>query len=48
MRYAYKILVGEPEGEDHSEDQAIDGKIMLQYILENQDGKVWLDSSGSG
>jgi hypothetical protein len=30
IRNAYNILVGKPEGTDHSEDLGIDGKITLQ------------------
>jgi hypothetical protein len=33
MRNAYKILVGKPEGENHSEDLCIDGRIILEWIL---------------
>jgi hypothetical protein len=29
MRNAYKILVGKPEGRDHSEDLGVDGMIIL-------------------
>jgi hypothetical protein len=40
MRNVYKILVGKPEGTDHSEDLGInveEGTITLQWIP----GKVW-------
>jgi hypothetical protein len=30
---AYKILVGKPEGKNHSEDLSVDGKITLEYVL---------------
>jgi hypothetical protein len=33
-RNAYKILVGKLEGRYHSEDLGIDGKILLERILE--------------
>jgi hypothetical protein len=36
-----KILVGKPEGKDHSEDVVIDGKVVLEWILEKQAGRVW-------
>jgi len=38
---ADKILVGEREGRDHSEDVRIDGTI-LERILGKQGGKVWI------
>jgi hypothetical protein len=28
MKNAYKVLVAEPEGKDHSEDQGVDGRIL--------------------
>jgi len=34
MRNAYKIFVGKPEGKTHSENLGIDGKILLDWILE--------------
>jgi hypothetical protein len=30
MRSAYSILVGKPEGKNHSEDLGVDGKIILE------------------
>jgi hypothetical protein len=30
MRNAYNILVGKPEGKNHSEHQGVDGKIILK------------------
>jgi hypothetical protein len=33
IRNAYKILVGKPEGKDHSEDLGVDGNINLNCIL---------------
>jgi len=41
MRNAYKISVGKPEGKNHSEDPGVDGKILLEWILVKQGGKVW-------
>jgi hypothetical protein len=34
MRNAYKILVGKPEGRNYSEDLVVDGRIILEWILE--------------
>jgi hypothetical protein len=41
MRNAYKILVGNLKGRDYSEDLGVDRKILLQWILGKQGGKVW-------
>jgi hypothetical protein len=30
IRNAYKVLVGKPEGKNHSEDVVIDGRIILE------------------
>jgi hypothetical protein len=30
MRNTYKIVVGQPEGKNQSEDLGVDGKIILQ------------------
>jgi hypothetical protein len=38
MRYAYKILVGKPEGKRQLEDL---GGIILEWILGKQGGNVW-------
>jgi hypothetical protein len=40
MRNAYNILVGNPEGKDHSEDLGVDGRIILDCVL-GKCGKVW-------
>jgi hypothetical protein len=40
---AYKILVGEPEGKNHSEDLDVDGKIILEWILGGKGGEVWTE-----
>jgi len=29
----FRILVGKPEGRDHLEDPAIDGRIILRWIF---------------
>jgi hypothetical protein len=34
MRNAYKILLRKPEGKNHLEDQGIDGRVILKWILE--------------
>jgi hypothetical protein len=41
MRNAYSILVGKPEGKNHSVDLGIDGKIILEGILREYGGKMW-------
>jgi hypothetical protein len=33
MRNAYKISGGKPEGKNYSEDQVVDGKIILEWLL---------------
>jgi hypothetical protein len=35
------------KGRDCSEDVGVDRKIILEWILGKEGGKVWLDSSGS-
>jgi hypothetical protein len=40
VRNAYKIVVGKPEGKDHSEDLGVDGRIILEWILGKYVGKV--------
>jgi hypothetical protein len=32
-RKVYKVLVGKPEGRDHSEDQGKDGRMGSEWIL---------------
>jgi hypothetical protein len=34
MTSACRILVGKPEGRDHSEDLKLDGRIILKCILD--------------
>jgi hypothetical protein len=36
-KFWFEIL----KGRDHSEDLGVDGRIMLEWILRNQAGKVW-------
>jgi hypothetical protein len=40
LRNAHKILVGESEG-DHLKNLDVDGRIILEWILEKYDGKLW-------
>jgi hypothetical protein len=47
MRNAYKIFVGKPEGMNHLEDVNIDGKIMFEWYLGKEGGRmctgfIWL------
>jgi hypothetical protein len=44
MRNAYKILVGKPDGRDHSEDLGIGGRIIIKWILEKSGLGVWIGS----
>jgi hypothetical protein len=39
IRNAYKILARNPEG--FIDDQKVKGKIILKFILNNQNWKVW-------
>jgi hypothetical protein len=42
---AYKILVGKPNRKDHSQDLGVDGRKILELILENRvawSGFIWL------
>jgi hypothetical protein len=33
MRNSFRISIGNPEGRDHSEDQGVDGMIILKWIF---------------
>jgi hypothetical protein len=49
MRYAYNILVGEPEGKSNLVDLGVDGKIILERIRGKRlEGCGLDDASGSG
>jgi hypothetical protein len=41
MRKAYKILIRKSEGKRPLGRQGTNGKIILQWILEKQDEKLW-------
>jgi hypothetical protein len=41
-RRAYKILVGKHNRNDHLEDLDVDGRILLEIILEKQSRKAWI------
>jgi hypothetical protein len=41
-RNIYRILVGQPEGKNHLQELDIGGKTILKWILERQDGLVWI------
>jgi hypothetical protein len=43
MKNAYKILVENLKGRDHSEDLKADGRIMLEWTLGKYDEKVWTE-----
>jgi hypothetical protein len=53
MRNAYSVLVGKPERGDRLEDLSLDGKIILERILEKYgvnlwNGCIWLRTGTSG
>jgi hypothetical protein len=37
------IFVGKPEGKNHSEDEGVDGKTILELIVGKQGGNVWIE-----
>ena len=46
-RGVYRVLVGKPEGKNHSKDPGIDGRIIFRWIFRKWDvgawtGSVWL------
>jgi hypothetical protein len=53
IRNAYKILVGYLKERGHLKDVGLDGRIILQWILEKQGGKlrtgfIWFRMKTSG
>jgi hypothetical protein len=36
-----RLYWSENKGRDQSEDLGVDGKIILEWILEKKDGKMW-------
>jgi hypothetical protein len=47
-RKVYKVMMGKPEGKNHSEDQGADGKMRSECILGRLAWGCRLDSTGSG
>jgi hypothetical protein len=41
VRNAHIILVEKPKGKKHSQDLGIDGRIVLEFIVEKCGGKLW-------
>jgi hypothetical protein len=42
-RKVYKVLVGKPEGKNHSEDQGVDGRMGSEWIVGRLAGGVdWI------
>jgi hypothetical protein len=41
IRNLYKILVGKLKETDHLEDQGVDGRIILEWILGKYGGRLW-------
>jgi hypothetical protein len=37
------MLVGKPEGKDHSEDLSADRRIILKWILKKEVGRMWTE-----
>jgi hypothetical protein len=42
MIHIYKILSKNLKGRDYSEDLDVDGRIILEWILGEYGGKVWI------
>ena len=43
-RYAYRALMGKPEGRRPLERSGVDGRIILKLIFERLDGRAWTGS----
>jgi hypothetical protein len=41
IRKGYKFLFGKPGERNDSKDLGVNGKIILERILEKQGGKMW-------
>jgi hypothetical protein len=41
MRNVYKILVDKPEGKRPHRKLGVDGRMMLEWILGTERGKMW-------
>jgi hypothetical protein len=44
----YRVLVGNPEGKDHLQDQGVDGRMGSKWTLGRLAGGCGVDSPGSG
>jgi hypothetical protein len=44
-RDACRLLLGRPEGKNHTEDLGVDGSIMLKWLFKKWDGGHGLDYS---
>jgi hypothetical protein len=42
LRNAYRSLIGNLRGRNHFADLSVGGKIILEWILEKQHGKLWI------
>jgi hypothetical protein len=40
-RRAYRILVGRPEGRNSLEDQGVDGRVTVKWIVKQWSGETW-------
>jgi hypothetical protein len=43
VRNVYNILAGKCDRKKHSEDLGVDGKIISEWFLGKQDGKLWTE-----
>jgi len=44
-RGVYRVLVGKPEGRDHSGDPGVHGSVILSWIFRKWDVRLWTGSS---